>query len=114
MSTFPTIIIGAAAILAAAAPTETVNFDDAGTGQAVTPPLEHSGELYSATLSPDGRWVVTGGGWDGTVRLWDPRRAGPTIPGHNDPCARPVAPSAQSELPCEWPSRLEAKASPAR
>jgi hypothetical protein len=51
MSTFPTIIIGAA-ILAAAAPTETVNFDDAATGQ---PP---AGWTATKTGSGNANWTI--------------------------------------------------------
>jgi len=51
MSTFPTIIIGAA-ILAVGAPTETVNFDDAGTGQ---PP---AGWTATKTGSGNATWTI--------------------------------------------------------
>jgi WD40 repeat protein len=35
----------------------------------LVPQLGHAGFVESASLSPDGRYIVTGG-WDGTVRLW--------------------------------------------
>src|SRR5436190_9034248 len=51
MNTFPTIIIGAA-ILAAAAPTETVNFDDAATAQ---PP---AGWTATKTGNGNATWTI--------------------------------------------------------
>src|SRR5262249_29405508 len=43
---------------------------DAQTGQPVTGPLAHQGEVTVAVFSPDGRLVLTGSA-DGTARLWD-------------------------------------------
>jgi len=43
---------------------------EVASGRAVTPPMSHSGRVYDAQLSPDGRRVVTAS-VDFTARLWD-------------------------------------------
>jgi WD40 repeat protein/serine/threonine protein kinase len=43
---------------------------DVGTGEPVTPPLEHAGSVFHATFSPDGSRVITGCD-DGTAQIWD-------------------------------------------
>jgi WD40 repeat protein/serine/threonine protein kinase len=43
---------------------------DAGTGEAVTPPLRHGHIVLKAAFSPDGRRVVTAS-HDGTARVWE-------------------------------------------
>jgi WD40 repeat protein len=43
---------------------------DAETGRAVTPPLEHQGQVRSAAFSPDGTHLVTASD-DSTARVWD-------------------------------------------
>jgi hypothetical protein len=43
---------------------------DAQTGHALSEPLQHQAELWSAQFSPDGRWVVTASA-DGTARIWE-------------------------------------------
>ena len=45
---------------------------DAQTGQPVTEPMKHPAPVLCATLSPDGRWMVTGSE-DGSARVWDAR-----------------------------------------
>jgi WD40 repeat protein/serine/threonine protein kinase len=57
---------------------------DAGTGEAVTPPLRHGGIVWKARFSPDGRRVVTASR-DRTAQVWDARSGqaiGPALP-HN-------------------------------
>ena len=39
-------------------------------GQAVTPPLDHKGDLSWAAFNHDGSRVVTAS-WDGTAQVWD-------------------------------------------
>jgi len=43
---------------------------DVASGEAVSPPLRHAGEIERAAFSPDGRRVVTTGA-DGTACVWD-------------------------------------------
>ncbi|MEW5805098.1 MAG: hypothetical protein AB1847_23695 [bacterium] len=43
---------------------------DVASGKPVSEPLHHEGGIYSASFSPDGRWVVTAS-WDHTARIWD-------------------------------------------
>src|SRR5439155_1454286 len=46
---------------------------NASTGEPVTPPLQHNRTVWTASFSPDGRYVLTGCGdeKDGTARVWD-------------------------------------------
>jgi WD40 repeat protein/tetratricopeptide (TPR) repeat protein len=45
---------------------------DVASGHVLGPPLElGSEEITAFASSPDGKTVLTGGGWDGTARLWD-------------------------------------------
>jgi WD40 repeat protein len=50
----------------------TPSFHDVETGQARTPSYDrqHSGGILSAAITRDGRYALTGGQNDGTVRLW--------------------------------------------
>jgi WD40 repeat protein len=50
----------------------TLGFLDAESGQPRTPSYQqqHSGAIYSADVTADGRYAVTGGYSDGTVRMW--------------------------------------------
>ena len=43
---------------------------DARTGEPVSPPLRHTGTVYTACFNPDGTRVLTAGG-DGRARIWD-------------------------------------------
>ena len=43
---------------------------DAMTGQALTEPLKHEGQVIRVSFSPDGRRILTGG-IGGQIRLWD-------------------------------------------
>jgi len=49
---------------------------DARTGQPVTPPLAHDGEVVMAQFSPDGLRVVTASE-DFSARVWDARTGQP-------------------------------------
>jgi WD40 repeat protein len=40
------------------------------TGKAVGKPLRHDGFVFSASISPDGKWVITTSS-DQTARLWE-------------------------------------------
>jgi WD40 repeat protein len=35
-------------------------------------PTGHTGMVEAIEFSPDGRWLASAGGYDGTIRLWDP------------------------------------------
>jgi WD40 repeat protein len=50
----------------------TLSFLDVETGQGRTPAYshQHSGAVASAAITADGRYAVTGGASDGTVRMW--------------------------------------------
>jgi WD40 repeat protein len=46
------------------------------TGELIREFKGHEGELYSVAISPDGRWLASGGGWGGSsknneIRLWE-------------------------------------------
>jgi WD40 repeat protein/predicted Ser/Thr protein kinase len=59
---------------------------DAGTGEAVTPPLRHADIVWKAQFSPDGRRAVTASR-DRTARVWDAsngQAVGPALP-HDAP-----------------------------
>jgi tetratricopeptide (TPR) repeat protein len=43
---------------------------DVKTGQALTGPLVHDGDVWYAEFSPDGQRVITAS-WDGTARIWE-------------------------------------------
>jgi WD40 repeat protein len=49
----------------------TLPFIDIGTGQVQTPAYnnQHNGAIWSAAITTDGRYAVTGGHSDGTVRM---------------------------------------------
>jgi len=49
-----------------------LSFTDVESGQARTPTYnsKHNGAVYSADITRDGRYAVTGGYQDGTVRMW--------------------------------------------
>ena len=49
---------------------DTARVWDVGTGKPVGEPMMHGGPVNSASLSPDGKRVVTAS-WDGTARVWD-------------------------------------------
>jgi WD40 repeat protein len=44
---------------------------DLATGQEVRQFTGHTRAVRSVAMTPDGKYVVSGGSWDGTVRLWD-------------------------------------------
>lgn len=46
---------------------------DAATGKKQAEPVGHLGQPYGTAFAPEGRRVATGGGTDGTLRLWDCR-----------------------------------------
>jgi hypothetical protein len=52
---------------------------DACTGQPLTPPFKHGGNLFSVEWSPDGRRVVTGG-LSGEAKVWDAATGEPILP----------------------------------
>jgi eukaryotic-like serine/threonine-protein kinase len=52
---------------------------DAGTGEAVTPPLRHGDIVWKAAFSPDGRRVVTASR-DRTARVWEASNGQPVTP----------------------------------
>jgi hypothetical protein len=56
--------------LVTASEDKTARVWDAGTGQALSPPLTHPGRVGQATFSPDGRRLLTLGE-DQTARVWD-------------------------------------------
>ena len=49
---------------------KTARLWDAATGEALSEPMKHDGEVHSAQFSADGQRVVTASG-DKTARLWD-------------------------------------------
>ena len=55
---------------------QTARVWDARTGQPITKPLAHEGQVVSAQFSPDGQWVVTASE-DKTARVWDARTGQP-------------------------------------
>ena len=60
---------------------------DATTGEMRSVLTKHTGEVSALAFSPDGDILATGGGWDGTVQLWDPAtgKARTTFVGANYP-----------------------------
>jgi Tol biopolymer transport system component len=67
----------------------------------------HTGDLWTVTFSPDGRWLATGAGYNGKgeVRIWDAllwekcaaRGVGPRIESSNQ--AAPIDPGAHAPAP---------------
>jgi WD40 repeat protein len=58
---------------------QTVRLWDAGTGQALTPPLKHAAPVISVAFSPDGRRLLSASR-DGTARVWDVETGLPAHP----------------------------------
>src|SRR5207244_1765088 len=44
---------------------------DVQTGQALTEPMQHGGQVHSAQFSSDGKRIVTGSWEDAGARIWD-------------------------------------------
>jgi WD40 repeat protein len=78
---------------------------DATTGEPLTPPLRHSGEVIAVAISPGGRTGLTAS-VAATARLWDPGTAG----GSARPCRAPLpsrrASSAGTARGCSAPAGL--------
>jgi WD40 repeat protein len=51
---------------------------DAASGEELLALVGHSGDVWWAKWSPDGKWIVTGGEADDTARVWDASASSPT------------------------------------
>jgi WD40 repeat protein/serine/threonine protein kinase len=87
---------------------QTLNLWERGTYRHLARVRAHTNSIYGLAISPDGRTVLTGSGWDGVTRVWrtdrsqanDPPTVGSLIAGFTADCRTLVLGPRNAD--CRW------------